>query len=417
MDLDGNGTLERAVAADAAYAGISKAVAPSVSAPVAWLLALAAGLAVANAYYAQPLIDVIADTFGLGHAVAGSIITLTQVGYAAGLVLVVPLGDLFDRRRLIIGQLVVLAAALLLVAFAGNAGVLLAGLAAVGMLTVVTQQLVAHAASLARPSERGRIVGIVTSGIITGILVARTVSGTLSDLLGWRSVYIVSAVAILLIALLLAATLPAQARPRVRVPYGRLIVSVFTLFAQEKVLRVRGALALLIFAAVTALWTPMVLPLSAPPLSLSHTQVGLFGLAGALGALGAAAAGRLADRGHAERTTGIALALMLLSWWPVALLHVSLWPLVIGIVVIDFGLQAVHVSNQSLIYQVRPDAQSRLAAAYMLCYCAGCGGGSLASTLVYDRFGWSGVCLLGAVFSALALLVWAVARPRPAPAR
>ena len=134
-------------------------------------------------------------------------------------------------------------------------------------------------------------------------------------------------------------------------------------------------------------------------------------------AVGAVAAGRLADRGHAERTTGIALVLMLLSWWPVALLHVSLWPLVIGIVVIDFGLQAVHVSNQSLIYQVRPDAQSRLAAAYMLCYCAGSGGGSLASTLVYDRFGWSGVCLLGAVFSALALLVWAVARPRPAPVR
>ncbi|MEW6641238.1 MAG: MFS transporter [Pseudomonadota bacterium] len=400
----------------AGFAQLAETSAPSVSAPVALLLAVAAGLAVANAYYAQPLLDVMADAFDLRHAVAGSIITLTQVGYAVGLLLVVPLGDLIDRRRLIIGQLSVLAAALLVVALAGRAAVLFAGLAVVGMLAVVTQLLVAHAASLARATERGRIVGIVTSGIITGILLARTVSGTLSDLYGWRSVYVASAVAILIIVALLAVALPAQTRPSVRVSYGRLIASVFTLFAQEKVLRLRGALALLIFAAVTTLWTPMVLPLSAPPLSLSHTQVGLFGLAGALGALGAAAAGRLADRGFAERTTGIALALMLLSWLPVAMLHVSLWPLVIGVVVIDFGLQAVHVSNQSLIYQFRPDAQSRLAAAYMLCYCVGSGGGSIASTLVYDRFGWTGVCLLGAVFGALALIVWALARPRVASA-
>jgi len=419
MDLDGKGTLDGAVETGQGMASSQapESATPSVSRPVALLLAVAAGLAVANAYYAQPLLDVMADAFGISHATAGLIITLTQAGYGIGLLLVVPLGDLIDRRRLIIGQLLVLAAALLIVASAGRAGVLLAGLAAVGMLAVVTQLLVAHAASLARPSERGSVVGIVTSGIITGILLARTVSGTLSDLFGWRAVYLASAAATLVVVALLVKALPAQTRASVRVPYGRLIASVFTLFAQERVLRVRATLALLIFAAVTTLWTPMVLPLSAPPLSLSHTEVGLFGLAGALGAMGAATAGRLADRGLAERATGIALGLMLVSWLPIALLHISLVPLVIGVIVIDFALQVVHVSNQSLIYRVRPEAQSRLAAAYMLCYCVGSGGGSIVSTLVYDRFGWTGVCLLGAAFSALALLVWALARPRAAAAR
>lgn len=298
--------------------------APALSRAVALLFSVACGLAVANVYFAQPLLDVIADEFAISRASIGIVITVTQIGYGLGLLLVVPLGDLLDRRRLVLGQSLLSVLALLAVTLAPNGAVLLGAMWAVGILAVVTQVLVAYAAILADPAERGRAVGIVTSGIILGILLARTVSGTLSDLFGWRSVYAVSAVATLIVAGLLSRNLPRQAKPGARISYPRLIGSVFLLFAQEPVLRIRAVLALLIFAAVTVLLTPMVLPLAAPPFSLSHTQVGLFGLAGAAGALGASRAGRLSDRGLAQRTTGIGLAIMLFSWVPIALLPYSI---------------------------------------------------------------------------------------------
>lgn len=382
----------------------------ALSGPGALLFAVACGLAVANVYYAQPLLNTMADEFGISHAAVGLVITITQIGYGLGLLLVVPLGDLLDRRRLILGQSLLSMGALLVVSAAPSGLVLLAGMAALGLLAVVTQVLVAYAAALAPHAERGRVVGIVTSGIIVGILLARTISGTLSDLFGWRSVYIVSAVATLVIVTLLAKFLPRQEKRPARMAYPRLIGTVFMLFVQEPVLRIRAILALLIFTAITILWTPMVLPLSAPPFSLSHTEVGLFGLAGAMGAIGAARAGRLTDRGHAQRTTGIALGIMLASWLPIALLPHSLWGLIVGVVTIDFALQSVHVANQSLIYRVRPEARSRLTAGYMIFYSIGCAAGSISSTLVYARAEWTGVCLLGAAMSAAAFFFWAMTR-------
>ncbi|AJY38849.1 MFS transporter [Burkholderia humptydooensis] len=396
---------------DAGYAASQTTFdAPTLSRAVALLFALACGLAVANVYYSQPLLDTMAHEFGISPATIGLVVTVTQIGYGFGLLLIVPLGDLLNRRRLIVGQSLLSVLALVAVGVAPTSAILLIGMAAVGLLAVVTQVLVAYAAFLARPSEQGQIVGVVTSGIIIGILLARTVSGTLSDLFGWRSVYFVSAAATLAIAALLYRALPDRHEARSHVPYPRLIGSVFTLFVEEPVLRVRATIALLVFSAITVLWTPMVLPLSAPPFSLSHTQVGLFGLAGAVGALGAARAGRLADRGFAQRTTGYALLLMLVSWLPVALLDRSLWALVVGVVTIDFALQSVHVANQSLIYRVRPDARSRLTAGYMICYSIGCASGSIGSTLVYARYGWLGVCTAGALISAAALVFWAATR-------
>jgi predicted MFS family arabinose efflux permease len=394
----------------------STTVNPALSPAIALLFSVACGLAVANVYYAQPLLDTMANEFGIDHARAGIIMTCTQFGYGIGLLLVVPLGDLVDRRRLVAGQSLLLAVVLIAVALAPTGTVLLAALAAVGMLAVVAQILVAYAAILAHPIERGRIVGVVTSGIVVGILLARTVAGILEDLLGWRAVYAVSALATLLISCLLFIALPRPALPSVRVSYRRLITSVFILFAEEPVLRIRATLALLIFAAVTVLLTPMVLPLAAPPFSLSHTEIGLFGLAGAAGALGASRAGRAADQGHAQKTTGIGLIVMLGSWLPIALLPYSLWGLVAGVIMIDFGLQSVHVSNQSLIYRVRPEAQSRLAAGYMLFYSIGSAAGSAVSTLVYAKAGWLGVSLAGAGISGLALLFWLLTR-HLAPAR
>lgn len=383
---------------------------PRFSRAVVFLVSAACGLAVANIYFSQPLLDVMGQEFAIGRAAVGGIVTVTQVGYGFGLLLLVPLGDLIDRRRLIIGQSLLSVAALVAVALAPTAFALLAGMTLVGLLAVVTQVMVAHAASLAWPAERGHIVGVVTSGIILGILLARTVSGTLSDLFGWRSVYFASAGATLLVVAGLWQALPRQQGRQVKVSYPRLIASIFTLMIEEPILRSRAILALLIFFAITVLLTPLVLPLSEPPFALSLTEVGLFGFAGAAGALGAAGAGRLADRGHAQAVTDVGLAAMLLSWLPIALLPQSLWWLIAGVILIDFGLQAAHVANQSLIYRVRPEAQSRLTAAYMIFYSIGCAAGSIASTLVYAHAGWNGVCLLGAAASALALAVWVLTR-------
>ncbi|GGA95532.1 MFS transporter [Brucella endophytica] len=380
---------------------------PALSSATLLLFAVASGLAVANVYFAHPLLDVMADDLGLSRATAGLIVAASQVGYALGLIFLVPLGDLFDRRKLIVGHFLLSALALLSIGFAANSTLLLVSMGAMGLLAVVTQALVAYAASLAEPERRGHVVGVVTSGIVLGILLARAVAGALTDVSGWRSVYLSSALLTLLIGLALWRSLPRQRRESAGLPYPALILSLATLFRSEPVLRIRAIIAMLIFADITTLLAPLVMSLSAPPFELSHAEIGLFGLAGAAGALAASRAGRIADRGHAQRMTGIALLLMLVAWGPIALLGHSLLWLIAGVLIIDFGLQAVHVTNQAMIYRVRPDAQNRLTAAYMVFYSIGSAGGSVLSTWVYAHAGWNGVCLLGAGISLVTLAFWA----------
>ncbi|MGW4833100.1 MFS transporter [Amycolatopsis japonica] len=372
---------------------------------VVLLFAVAAGTAVATIYFAQPLLVTMGAELGIASSTVGGIVTLTQLGYGLGLFLLVPLGDLLDRRRLVAGLLTLLAIAELVAATAVNGLTLFAGMAAIGVLAVVTQLLVAFAASLAAPAERGRVVGLVTTGVVLGILLARTVSGTLADLAGWRAVYVVSAAVTVVIAIVLYRVLPATA-PGETMNYGRLLRSTLSLFTEEPVFRTRGTLALLIFAAFGTLWSSVALPLSED--GLSHTAIGAFGLAGAAGALAAAPAGRLADRGRARWTTGLALGLLLLSWLPLGFTRTSLWALVVGAILLDLAVQAVHVTSQTLIYPLRPDAGSRLIGGYMIFYSVGSGLGAIGSTAVYAVAGWTGVCLLGAAFSALALVVWGV---------
>ncbi|MEK4348237.1 MFS transporter [Paenibacillus sp. FSL P4-0184] len=377
-----------------------------ISRNVAVLFSIACGIVVANIYYAQPLLDAISNEFGISHSFVGLVITITQIFYALGLLLLVPLGDLLNRRWLIAGQMLLSVLALIVVGTATSSIVLFVGIAAVGFLAVVTQTLVAFAATLAAPAERGRIVGVVTSGIVIGILLARTFAGVLMDLAGWRSVYLVSAVLTLIMACVLFRVLPHYEHKRESLSYLQLIRSMFTLFAQERTLRIRAALGMMIFTAFSILWTSLVLPLSAPPFSLSHTAIGAFGLAGVAGALAAARAGRLADRGLGQKTTGVALILLLISWLPISYVQHSLIALIVGIILLDLAVQAVHVTNQSMILTLRPEARSRLTAGYMIFYSIGSATGSIASTSIYVYFGWNGVSLLGAIVSALALLFW-----------
>ncbi|TDW15955.1 MFS transporter [Kribbella kalugense] len=362
--------------------------------PQRLFLAVAAGVAVANVYFAQPLLVTMGADLGISAGTVGAFVTVTQLGYGLGLFFLVPLGDLLDRRRLIRVQFVLLAVALLLVGVARNAAMLLIGLAAVGLLAVVTQSLVAFAASLSATAERGRAVGTVTSGIVIGILLARTTSGLLTDLAGWRSVYLISACLSLLIALTLFAAPP---QPRARLSYPALLRSTIGLWLDEPVFRSRSVLAFFIFAAFSTLWSSVVLPLTER--SLSHTEIGAFGLIAAAGALAAGPAGRLNDRGHGQLVTIGASALLAASWLVIVWTPQSLWALAIGAIALDLAVQAVHVSNQSRIYALRPDAGSRLIGGYMIFYSIGSGLGAIGSTALYARSGWVAVCLLGATFS------------------
>jgi predicted MFS family arabinose efflux permease len=383
------------------------------------LFAGASGLSVANVYYAQPLLDAISVDFAISHAAVGAVIAATQAGCALSLLLLVPLGDRLDRRQLMLSQLFGLIVALTGVGFSMSASALLLGMLAVGLLgTAMTQGLIAYAAAVAAPAERGRIVGAAQGGVVIGLLLARVVAGMISDLTGWRGVYFFSALMMLGLAFLLWRALPRKMPSSVKLTYSQLIISMFTLLIRERVLQIRGVIALLMFSVFSILWSVLVLPLSAAPYSFSHTLIGTFGLAGAVGALGATRAGRLADRGLGQWTSGFALLLLLVSWIPLWFTTSSLWFLLIGIVILDLGGQAVHVTNQSMIFESQTEAHSRLVGCYMLFYSIGSGLGALGSTEIYAILGWNGVCLLGAGISALALMFWGITlRHMPAAAK
>ncbi|AAN66131.1 MULTISPECIES: MFS transporter [Pseudomonas] len=379
---------------------------PSLTRWITLLLATTSAMAVATVYFAQPLLESMAAELGVAQQQIGWVVGATQAGYALGLLLIVPLGDLVDRKRLLLGQLLFAALALVGVGMAPNWAILLLALAITGLMAVMVQVMVAHAASLASPGQQGQAVGTVTSGVVLGILLARLASGGLADLAGWRSVYLASAGLLMLLALVLWRSLPGGQPMGIRPGYRALIVAQFSLYRHDRLLRQRGVFGVLIFAAFSVLWSAMVMPLSAAPLTLSHTEIGLFGLAGVAGTLAASHAGRLADLGRGECTTGVSLALLTLSWLPTAFVEHSLLAFVLGVLMLDFAVQAVHVTNQSLLLAGRGAMASRLIGAYMCCYSLGSGLGAVLASWVFAHWGWVAVCGLGMGISAAALCYW-----------
>ena len=352
------------------------------------LLAVACALSVANVYYAQPLLDAMGREFGLDEAAVGMVVTATQIGCAVALLLVVPLGDLLDRRRLMIGQLVLLMLALAAVA-AASAGWLLAGMAALGLLgTAMAQGLLALSRwPRRRARPRGRRPRAGGDRPAAGAHLVRRAGRSVGLARG------LSGVGGAVRAAGRGVGAGPAAPPAAVGRHGLWGLAALHVYAgvTEPVLRVRGMIALLMFAAVSVFWTALVLPLSAPPHALSHTAIGAFGLVGVAGVLMAARAGRLADGGQGQRTTGAGLVLLCLSWIPLALLDWSLWALALGVLLLDVALQALHVTNQAMIFSIGAQAHSRLVGAYMLFYAAGSGLGAIAATTVYAHAGWPGV--------------------------
>ncbi|MFG2228225.1 MFS transporter [Streptomyces sp. NPDC048644] len=377
------------------------------------LLAVVCGVAVASIYAAQPVLEVMGRDLGLPAQLSGWIVSTGQFGYLAGLLLLVPLGDVVaDRRRLIAVHLAVTAVGMILTAAASAAWMAFVGLAAAGVFAVVVQTTVAYAASVSPPAERGRNIGVVTSGVVVGILGARVVTGSLAEVWGWRSIYVVLAVLSIGLAALVLVGLPSEERTSQPSGYRQAVASIGYLFGQRTFLT-RGLIAFFLFASFGTLWSGLSLPLAGSPWHLNESQIGLFGIVGLAGALGAARAGRWADAGRARPVSGIALVLLILSWAGIAQLPWTLWFLVVGIVVLDFAVQAVHVSNQHVLTSAFPERLSSVIGSYMVFYSLGSALGAAATTALFTSHGWVGSSILGAGFAACALIVWATDRRRP----
>jgi predicted MFS family arabinose efflux permease len=374
------------------------------------LLAVLCAASVANIYYAQPLLERIGADLSVPTAQLGWVVALAQAGYLVGLLLIVPLGDLVNRRRLIVFQVSAAAAGTLVVGVAPTSAILLVGVTVAGVFSVVVQVAVAYGAALSSPTERGRNVGVITSGVVVGILLARTVSGLVADLAGWRAVYAGSALLSVLLALAARTLLPRDELRGPRSSYLRAIASVLTLSAASRAFRTRAVITLCLFASAGVLWSGMALPLTADPWHLSTTQIGLFGLAGLAGAVGATRAGRWADRGWGQPVTLVSLVILIGSWTCIAQAPRSLLWFLIGVILLDFAVQAVHVTSQNLIVAGAPEASSRIIGSYMAFYAVGSGLGAITASTLYHAAGWGAASLLGAAYAAAGLTVWTADR-------
>jgi predicted MFS family arabinose efflux permease len=373
------------------------------------LLAVACGATVANLYYAQPLLHTISRAFGISEGAAGLLVTVSQVFYAAGLALIVPLGDLVDRRALVTRLLLVCTAGLALAAAAPQVAVLALAIAIVSISSVVVQILVPFASTLAPPHERGRVVGTVMSGLLTGILIARTVSGLLAGVAGWRTPFAVAAVAMAVLAVTLRRVLPDVA-PTVTIGYRRLLASIAALVREEPRLRRRMAYSACGFAGFSIVWTAVAFLLAGAPYDYGPETIGLFGLAGLVGAAGAQGSGRLTDRGLGHPATGVFLLVILASWAVLYLGRTHLLAIILGLALLDFGVQGQNVLSQGVIYALRPGIASRVTSAYVVATFGGGAIGSAAASVAWSAGGWHAVCLAGAAVGAVAFLLWITER-------
>jgi predicted MFS family arabinose efflux permease len=378
----------------------------SLSGGLLAVMAVAAGIAVANLYYAQPLLADIGRSFQVSPSAMGLVITLAQLGFATGVVLLVPLGDSGDRRRLILATLVGAVLSLLAVAVAPSYVWLASASFFVGAFSVTPQMFVPFAAHLAAPERRGQAVGVVISGLLVGILASRAASGYLGELVGWRAVYWIASALTLVLAIAMARLLP-PTDAAARLPYVRLLGSLRDLWRTEPVLRESALAGAMLFGTFSAFWSTLAFKLEAPPFHYGSRVAGLFGLIGVAGAGAATLAGRLADRLNPRTNVRVALLASVLAFLIFAVAGDALWGLVVGVTVLDAAVQAGHVTSQSRIHRLAPDARNRLTTIYMMAFFLGGAAGSGLAAYAWQRWRWAGVCAVGIAMSLVAAVRFA----------
>lgn len=381
-----------------------------------WTLAVASGVAVANIYYNQPMLADIGRDFHAGAHETGLIATFTQIGYAAGMPLFIPLGDFVNRRNLVVTLFAAVACALVAAAASPSLLWLVAASFCIGVTTVIAQILIPLATELAPPAEQGRTIGAILTGVLLGILLARTVSGVVAQHFGWRTMFWAAAAGALVFAVTLRFKLP-DMTPQSKMTYPELMHSMWRLVRELPKLRQVSLVAGMFFAAFSAFWTTLVFLLQTPPYHYGAQAAGMFGLVGATGAAVAGIAGRASDRQGPRFVISIALGVVFaayLTFWAVPF---HIWGLIAGVVLLDAGVQGAQVANQSRVLALRPEARNRVNTVYMMCYFGGGSIGSLLGSYSWTRWGWNGVCATGAGFLAIALIAFLSRGPDPSGTR
>ncbi|WP_345949092.1 MFS transporter [Mucilaginibacter sp. PAMB04274] len=371
---------------------------------VLWVMTLATGLVVANIYYNQPLLGDIATSFHISNGEAGQLAMFTQIGYATGLLFIIPLADMFRRKRLMLVDFAFVVASLLLAASAQQVWVLALSSFFIGLTSVIPQILVAMGAHLANPQERGKKIGFIMSGLLIGILLSRTVSGFVGEHFGWRAMFYIAAGLMLVMWLLIALVVP-EVEPDYKGSYSSLMQSLVSITRQEPKLRLAAFRGALCFACFSAFWTTLVFLLREPPFNQGSAVAGAFGLIGAFGALAASFIGRLSDKADTNRLITYTLILVLASFVLFAVFSHSLAGLVIGVILMDMGVQATHISNQAIIFSLNANARNRINTVYMVSYFVGGSAGTFLAAKIWGSYHWTGVCAIGITLSAIALIV------------
>lgn len=375
---------------------------PILTKPILWFLTIATGLIVANIYYNQPLLGLIAKDFNVTESTASKIAMLTQIGYAVGLFVILPLGDKVPRKKLILINMVLTMLFLLAMATATYFPLLYIISFAIGIVSVIPQLFVPMVAELSPETQRTQNIGMVMSGLLIGILASRLISGIIGDYFGWRAMFYGAFGLMFLTTIFIYLLLP-NIQPNFKGAYSSLIQSVVYFAKTEPVLQLasfRGAMG---FGALSAVFTTLVFHLEEAPFFADASIAGLFGLVGAVGAIAAAFVGKLAKFIPKNTIITTAILIILLSWAFTLFAGFSYWGLVVGFILIDFGLQSTHIMNQSAFFSINIKASSRLNTVYMVSYFTGGSLGTFLGSIAWQHYGWTGVCFVGVLFTILAL--------------
>lgn len=383
-----------------------------LSKSILWLMAIGAGLVVANNYYNQPLLGVIAKELGESESATSKVAMFTQMGYAAGLLLIIPLGDMFRRKKIILIDFFFIILSLVVFALSKSLIVMLAASFCIGLTSVVPQIFVPIAAQLSRPEEKGRNVGIVMSGLLIGILGSRVFSGVVGEYLGWRNVFLIAAGLMIILAVLIAWMLP-NMQPTFKGTYGQLMGSVIR-YARSipslQLASLRGALG---FASFSAFWTTLTFRLQEAPYFQGSDVAGSLGLFGIAGALAATLVGQASGKVNKNKLIAIATFIMIVSWGVFGMGDSTYIGIIVGIILLDMGLQAMHVTNQTIVLSSQPEAANRLNTVYMVSYFIGGSIGTFVGGKAWGAYGWNGVVFTGAFFVSLCLVVHLIISRKP----
>ena len=373
------------------------------------VMAIACGATVANLYYIQPLLADIAKTFDVTQVSIGFAAMLTQIGYAIGMLFILPLGDIKEKRTLIIIVLLGSILSLMSMFFSSNIFMLTFSSFAIGFTSIIPQLIIPLAAQLSNPKQRGQIIGTIMSGLLIGILLSRTFSGILGGYFGWRIVYLIAAIMMLVLMIVLRKLIP-LCKPTSDIKYTQLLKSMIKLIQTEPVLREISLNGALMFAAFSAFWTSLIFLLESSHYNMGSEVAGLFGLVGIIGALAAPLVGRIADKKNPKFAIGISIVVVIISYIFFFLFGFKVWGLILGVILLDLGVQSCNVCNQTIVHSLNPETRNRLNTIYMVSFFLGGAFGSFFGSFSYAHFGWYGVCIFGIATQILAVIIHKTAK-------